>query len=138
MISTSMCRMCGCSFRSREFGNIERFVEPCVLLLLSKSSSHGYGLMEDLEKHCGEKVDVGNLYRTLRRMEMDGWVKSDWDKNKSGPDRRVYTITGDGQEFLHKAVSSLIRSDKLIHKFLEGYQKNFQNNNQTKPREGVK
>lgn len=92
--------------------------------------------MEDLKKHCGKKVDIGNLYRTLRRMEMDGWVKSKWDKNESGPDRRVYTITEDGQEFLHEAASSLIRSDKLIHRFLEEYQKNFHNNNLNETKRG--
>ncbi|OGG22125.1 hypothetical protein A3D03_02060 [Candidatus Gottesmanbacteria bacterium RIFCSPHIGHO2_02_FULL_40_13] len=123
MIFTYMCKTCGCSFRSRDFGNIERFIEPCILLLLSKSSSHGYGLMEDLEKHCGEKVDIGDLYRTLRRMEKDDWVKSDWEKNIAGPDRRTYTITADGKNFLMSAASSLIRTDKLIHRFLEGYQK---------------
>lgn len=136
MICTYMCKTCGCSFRSRDFGNIERFVEPCILLILSKGSSHGYGLIEDLEKHCGEKVDIGNLYRTLRRMEMNDWVTSSWDKNEFGPDRRVYTITEDGQEFLHEAVSSLMRSDKLIHGFLEGYQKNYQNDNLNKTKRG--
>ncbi|MBI2021913.1 helix-turn-helix transcriptional regulator [Candidatus Daviesbacteria bacterium] len=96
-------------------------LEPCILLLLSKGASHGYGLMEDLEKHCGEKVDIGNLYRTLRKMEMKDWIASSWDKNEAGPDRRVYTITEDGKEFLTSAVSSLNQTDKLIHKFLEGY-----------------
>ncbi len=120
---TYMCRTCGCSFRSRDFGNVERFIEPCILLLLSKDSSHGYGLMEDLEKHCGEKVDIGDFHRTLRRMERDGWVKSDWEKNEAGADRRVYTITQEGKEFLKSAANSLIRTDKLIHKFLEGFQK---------------
>lgn len=123
MILTYMCRTCGCSFRSKNFGNIERFIEPCILLLLSKDSSHGYGLMEDLEKHCGEKVDIGDLYRTLRRMETDGWVKSDWEKNKAGPDRRIYTITAEGEDFLKSASSSLIHTDKLIHRFLEGYKR---------------
>ena len=121
-----MCKTCGCSFRSRNFGNVERFIEPCILLLLSKGSSHGYGLMEDLEKHCGEKVDIGDLYRTLRRMEKDGWVTSNWEKNEAGPDRRTYTITQEGKDFLESAASSLTRTDKLIHRFLEGYQKNFQ------------
>lgn len=125
MILTYMCRTCGCSFRSREFGNIERFVEPCILLLLSKGTAHGYKLMEDLEEHCGEKVDIGNLYRTLRKMEMNGWVTSSWDKNDSGPDRRIYTITRDGKEFLEVAASSLVKTSKLIQRFLEGYQKNF-------------
>ena len=118
-----MCKTCGCSFRSRDFGNVERFIEPCILLLLSKTSSHGYGLMEDLEKHCGERVDIGDLYRTLRRMERDGWVESEWEKNKTGPDRRIYTITAEGKDFLKSAASSLTRTDKLIHRFLDGYQK---------------
>ncbi len=122
-----MCKTCGCSFRSRDFGNIERFIEPCILLLLSKGSSHGYGLMEDLEKHCGEEVDIGDLYRTLRRMERDSWVKSDWEENKAGPDRRTYTITKEGKNFLGDAASSLVLTDKLIHHFLEGYKNTFQN-----------
>ena len=120
-----MCRTCGCSFRSRDFGNIERFVEPCILLLLSQNPSHGYSLMEDLEHKCGEKVDIGNLYRTLRRMEMDGWVKSDWSKNASGPDRRTYTITQDGLDFLKSAVSSLVRTDETIQRLLKGYREKF-------------
>ena len=110
------------------FGYVERFIEPCILLLLSKNPSHGYGLLEGLEKHCGEKVDIGNLYRTLRRMEMRGWIESSWDKNEAGPDRRVYSITQDGKEFLEVAVSSLGKTDKLLHRFLGGYQKNFQDN----------
>ncbi len=55
-------------------------------------------------------------------MEIKGWVESSWDKNEAGPDRRVYTITEDGKEFLTLAVSSLNRTDKLLHRFLEGYQ----------------
>lgn len=121
-----MCKTCGCSFRSRDFGNIERFIEPCILLLLFNGPSHGYGLMEDLEKHCGEKIDIGDLYRTLRRMEKDGWVKSDWKKNEAGPDRRTYTIIPEGKDFLKSAASSLIRTDRLIHRFLDGYKKHFQ------------
>lgn len=82
--------------------------------------------MEDLEKHCGERVDIGDLYRTLRRMERDGWVVSDWEKNEAGPDRRNYTITQEGKDFLKSAANSLTRTDKLIHRFLEGYKKNYQ------------
>ena len=128
MIFTYMCRTCGCSFRSRYFGNIERFVEPCILLLLLKNASHGYGLMEGLEKHCGEKVDIGNLYRTLRKMETRGWIESSWDKNETGPDRRIYSITQAGVEYLEVAAASLGKTDKLIHHFFDGYQKHYKIN----------
>ena len=118
-----MCKTCGCSFRSREFGAVERFIEPCILLLLSKTPSHGYGLLADLATHCGEKVDIGDLYRTLRRMEMDGWVTSDWNGKQGGRSKRVYKITDDGREILKDAVASLKKTDNLIHHLFTGYQK---------------
>ena len=82
--------------------------------------------METLEKQCGEKVDIGNLYRTLRRMEMDGWVESDWSKNESGQDKRTYKITKEGTDFLKTAVSSLSHTDALIHRFLERYSETYE------------
>ena len=129
MIFTYMCRTCGCSFRSRNFGTIERFVEPCILLLLSKEPVHGYGLLEGLETPCGEKVDVGDLYRTLRRMEHDGWVSSAWDRETNGRDKRVYTITQEGRAFLKHAVASLKQTDELIHHLFSGYQKVYSEGN---------
>ena len=113
----------GNPLRSRDFGTIERFVEPCILLLLSKEPAHGYGLMEGLEKHCGEKVDIGNLYRTLRRMEQNSWVTSQWDRKENERDKRMYTVTKTGQAFLKSAVLSLKQTDELIHHLFSGYQK---------------
>jgi len=118
-----MCKSCGCSFKAKDFVLIERFVEPCILLLLTRGPSHGYGLLEDLEKNCCEKVDIGNLYRTLRRMEEFGWVTSSWNKGESGPDKRVYDITSEGKEVLHSAASDLVKTRNLISRFLEGYHK---------------
>ena len=124
-----MSRVNGTLFRSRDFGTIERFIEPCILLLLSREPTHGYGLMEGLEKHCGEKVDVGDLYRTLRRMEHDGWVSSAWDRKTNGRDKRVYTITKEGRAFLKHAVASLKQTDELIHHLFSGYQKVYPEHN---------
>jgi len=129
MIFTYMSRVNGSSFRSRDFGTIERFVEPCILLLLSKEPTHGYGLMDGLAKHCGENVDVGDLYRTLRRMEHDGWVSSAWDRKTNGRDKRVYTITKEGRSFLKHAITSLKQTDELIHHLFSGYQKVYPDSN---------
>ena len=135
-----MCQSCGCVGRFRVRGEassdnsqagiprqtpIERFMEPCILLLLSKGSSHGYGLLDDLERQCGETVDVGNLYRTLRRMEKDGWVSSNWGTGENGPKKRVYELTDDGKEFLHSWAGGLEKNKELIDRFLEGFKKQF-------------
>jgi len=85
--------------------------------------------MEGLAKHCGEKVDVGDLYRTLRRMEHDGWVSSAWDRKENQRDKRIYTITEEGRAFLKYAVASLQQTDELIHHLFSGYQKVYPESN---------
>lgn len=113
------------STKPRHFGYVERFIEPCILLLLSKNPSHGYGLMEGLDKHCGEKVDRGNLYRTLRKMEMSGWIQSTWEKGNIGPKKRAYEITPKGRGVLKESYIGLKRTRALITHFFTGYKKAF-------------
>ncbi len=87
------------------FGNIPRFIEPVVLLLLKKlGSAHGYQLAGELPEHSltGAIVDRGALYRTLRQLEVGGHVTSDWDVSGHGPAKRLYRLTPDGEEFLQQ------------------------------------
>jgi DNA-binding PadR family transcriptional regulator len=71
-----------------------------VLAALQRSSSHGYDLKTTIaEMTAGTfSVDVGGLYRTLRRLEQDGFVTSHWVEGESGPARRDYRITAEGRE----------------------------------------
>ena len=43
-------------------------------------------------------VDAGGLYRTLRRMEEEGFVTSKWVEGDSGPQKREYDLTAEGYE----------------------------------------
>jgi DNA-binding PadR family transcriptional regulator len=75
-------------------GNLYRFVEPLVLLLLKqKGHSYGYDLCAQLQDHSltDATIEKAALYRTLRQLETNGNVRSEWETNKSGPARRVYT-----------------------------------------------
>ena len=55
---------------------IARFIEPAALLALRDGSTHGYGLAEDIGNLLGvPRVDYGNLYRLLRRLEHEGLVQ---------------------------------------------------------------
>ena len=81
-------------------GNLYRFVEPVVLLLLrAKGRSCGYDLCSDLQEHAltDAEIDKAALYRTLRQLEANGNVKSAWEEGHGGPARRVYTLTRDGR-----------------------------------------
>jgi DNA-binding PadR family transcriptional regulator len=84
-------------------GNLSRFVEPVVLLLLSKKGrSYGYDLSGELQRHAltDAEIERAALYRVLRQLETNGNVTSEWDVEQGGPARRVYRLTRKGREHL--------------------------------------
>src|SRR3989442_12927957 len=73
---------------------VERFVEPALLLLLRERPRHGYELIELVpELAGGERVDVGNLYRFLRRLDSEGIVEPEWRGGLPGPPNRPTRLT---------------------------------------------
>jgi DNA-binding PadR family transcriptional regulator len=73
---------------------------PAIFAALLADPAHGYDLRQVIEKMTGEqlKVDPGGLYRMLRRLEADGFLRSSWQEGASGPQRRSYELTDEGRE----------------------------------------
>ena len=86
-------------------GNLYRFVEPVLLFLLkSTGGSYGYELVSMLPglAFTDSEIEPAALYRTLRQMEKNGCVTSEWDTHHGGPARRVYSLTPRGEEHLNE------------------------------------
>ncbi len=84
-------------------GNIYRFVEPVLLLMLKdKGHSYGYDFAANLNQYAltDGQIEGAALYRTLRRLEQNGYVVSSWDTRNGGPARRVYALTKAGERHL--------------------------------------
>ncbi len=103
-------------------GNLYRFVEPVVLLLLKqKGHSYGYDLSGDLQQHAltDAEIERGALYRTLRQLELNGNVASDWETDKGGPARRVYKLTAKGERHLEEWATVLEHVSKSMARFVK-------------------
>ena len=101
-----------------------RFVEPCLLLLLHEGEAHGYELMDRLQQFSTEGIPVDSsvVYRTLRTMEKENLVTSEWDTSASaGPPRRIYQLTGEGDAVLSAWVEDLKETVGLLQSFLGAY-----------------
>jgi len=84
-------------------GNTITTAEHAIALLVSLAArpTHGYELIERLPELSGEeRVDVGNLYRSLRSLEEEGLVTSEWQPDLPGPAKRTYTLTPEGHAVL--------------------------------------
>ena len=100
------------------------FLESCLLVLLHREPGYGYSLMNGL-KDFGfqpEEMDISILYRALRELEAAGLVSGSWDEEKSlGPQRRMYTITPQGESTLAEWVQALRQRRKEIEALEAAY-----------------
>jgi PadR family transcriptional regulator, regulatory protein PadR len=107
-------------------GNLYRFVEPVILLLLQmKGRSCGYELCSDLQEHAltDAEIDKAALYRTLRQLEKNGNVKSAWETGEGGPARRVYRLTREGEKHLEEWAIVLEHLSKSMTRFVSDVRK---------------
>lgn len=101
----------------------ERFLEPCLLLLLTENVSYGYDLISRLKDFgFGENEDPGRVYRYLRRLEKRGMIESQWDTTGVGPARRMYRVTADGDELLSVWIETVKFNIKILKEFVERYE----------------
>ena len=92
-------------------------------MLLHCNETHGYDLLEGLKQFGFEQDPVGSstVYRILRGLEHRGIVTSRWDTDGTGPARRLYQITKEGDGYLAWWVQDLRATDRMLHHFLEMY-----------------
>jgi len=100
-------------------GKLYRFVEPILLYLLKKKGhAYGYELVGELKEHAltDSTIERGAVYRTLRTLEGNGNVVSDWDVSGSGPARRQYRLTRSGEIHLEEWAEVLSNlSNSMAH-----------------------
>lgn len=107
-------------------GNLYRFVEPLTLQLLqSKGKSCGYDLYTEMHEHAltDAEIDKAALYRTLRQLEANKMVTSNWEEGHNGPARRVYKLTQTGERHLEEWVLVLEHLSKSMAQFVRGARK---------------
>src|SRR5437588_12891587 len=99
----------------------KNWLVPVLLLMLRQWSSYGYELMEKMSTFGLAAMNPGTFYRTLRQMEKDGMVSSNWDTSEGGPARRVYSITDAGEAYLNYWAQSLDQYQRMMDTFFRIY-----------------
>lgn len=102
-------------------GRMERFMEPCLILLLLESPAHGYELLERLGQFGfeGGSADAASMYRTLRRLEEEGMLVSQWEESEAGPPKRSYRVTQEGCRLLGRWRETIKANKSRLERFLK-------------------
>ena len=94
-------------------------MEPFVLLLVAQGPTYGYKLIGELDELgvAPDGIDPGMVYRTLRTMDADGLVTTEWGLEGDQP-RREYRLTQDGACALEDWIDVMHERRRLIDHFL--------------------
>ncbi len=99
-------------------GTHHRWMAPFVLAILANGSAHGYAILGELRQLgiTNGSVDVGQVYRTLRDLEVTGQVRSRWATG-TGPARRDYELTETGFAALDEWAAVMKERARLVAEF---------------------
>lgn len=93
-----------------------------ILKTLTAGVLHGYGIAQHIQRLSREalRVEEGSLYPALQRMQVKGWVASEWKLSPTGRKARYYRLTAAGRRQLGLEESSFRRSVAAIARVLKG------------------
>ena len=97
-------------------------LEFCILSILSKTEHYPSEIIEKM-KEAKLIVVEGTLYPLLNRLKDASLLEYKWKESKSGPPRKYYQITSDGDEFL----SGLIQTWNELNHAVNQSQNNSKN-----------
>jgi DNA-binding PadR family transcriptional regulator len=91
---------------------LSRLSQPTILTILAASDKplHGYVIVQKAAESPmfgGKKPDATGVYRTLKSMEANGLVSSEWNSPKAGPAKRSFVLTDEGRLTLRRWIDSL-------------------------------
>ena len=95
-------------------------MRDALLAVLAKEPGHGYELKQALENEFGEAwptINIGQIYKTLGRLEADELVTSNSVVQSGRPDKRVFALTAAGHEALQQWLHTPVDAPKVKREF---------------------
>ena len=93
-------------------------LELCVFTFLEKKDYYGYELVTEISKNIS--ISEGTIYPLLRRLKVDGFVKTYLRESKEGPPRKYYQITVKGKKQSQKLRKDWNEFNLKVNVLLEG------------------
>jgi len=103
------------------------WIQLLILRIIYETPLHGYQLIEKMNEFMSGRrpLKPGSLYTILRRMEKSGFLSSDWDRESSRLERRVYKLTEAGLKRLKNGRRMVKGQRKVLDEMMNFYEKYF-------------
>jgi transcriptional regulator len=101
-----------------QYGTLDLMV---LKTLDSLGPLHGYGIARRIEQVAQGSLALnqGTIYPALVRLEIKGWISSDWGTSENNRRARFYSITRSGKKQLAAEAESWARTVAIVNRLLE-------------------
>ena len=91
-----------------------------VLRVLHSNPLHGYAIAQKIHVLSSEAlaVEEGQLYPTLQKMLVKGWVTAEWGMSETNRKVRFYSLTPAGRKQLKSELAGYERVTQAIQEIL--------------------
>ncbi len=85
--------------------HLQGTLDLLILKTLALGPNHGWAVAQRIQQISNEilQVNQGSLYPALQRLELRGWIESEWMKTEKNRRARYYSLTTLGRAELEKA-----------------------------------
>jgi PadR family transcriptional regulator PadR len=106
-------------------GKAERYIQPSILMGLRRTPSYGYEIIQTIQEFgfVEGQAPPGMIYRHLRDLEAAGLVISSWKTEGTGPAKRVYELTSEGEEALALWAEYMEQQAQKLMSFIKAYRR---------------
>jgi PadR family transcriptional regulator, regulatory protein PadR len=96
-------------------------LDMLILKSLTRGVMHGYGIVEHIRTLSDEvlKVEEGSLYPALQRLQLQGWIDSEWGHSVNNRRARYYRLTAAGRRQLGQVESGFVRLIEAIGRVMK-------------------
>jgi PadR family transcriptional regulator, regulatory protein PadR len=92
-----------------------------ILKTLALEPMHGWGISQRIQQVSKDVLQVGqgSLYPALKRLELKGWIRSEWAVSDNNRRAKFYSLTRTGKKQLQAELSNWERISGAIALILE-------------------
>lgn len=81
---------------------VQGTLDLLLLKIIALEPLHGWAISQRLRQVSGEELQAsdGSVYPALQKLELSGWIRSEWKTTDTGRRARFYSLTPAGRKRL--------------------------------------
>lgn len=102
-------------------GLLQGTLDMLILKTLSRGALHGYSIAQLIRANSADvlRVEEGALYPALHRLEVRGWLASEWGVSENNRRAKYYRLTPAGRKRLAAESSDWRRLSSAVVRIME-------------------